>query len=65
MQRVQRGTDLLELTPTLALHDGDRLVVSARRGAFANAEREIGPEVDDADLLSIPVKAVAVVVTTR
>jgi putative transport protein len=63
VQRVQRGTDLLELTPTLALHDGDRLVVSARRGAFANAEREIGPEVDDADLLSIPVKAVAVVVT--
>jgi putative transport protein len=63
VQRVQRGGDLLDLTPALALHDGDRLVVSARRGAFANAEREIGPEVDDADLLSIPVKAVAVVVT--
>ena len=63
VQRVQRGADLLEVTPALALHDGDRLVVSARRGAFANAEREIGPEVDDADLLSIPVKAVAVVVT--
>jgi putative transport protein len=63
VQRVQRGGDLLELTPALALHDGDRLVVSARRGAFTNAEREIGPEVDDADLLSIPVKAAAVVVT--
>jgi putative transport protein len=63
VQRVQRGADLLELTPALALRDGDRLVVSARRGAFGNAEREIGPEVDDADLLSIPVKAVAVVVT--
>jgi putative transport protein len=63
VQRVQRGAELLELSPALALHDGDRLVVSARRGAFANAEREIGPEVDDADLLSIPVKAVAVVVT--
>jgi len=63
VQRVQRGTDLLALTPTLALHDGDWLVVSARRGAFANAEREIGPEIDDAGLLSIPVKAVAVVVT--
>lgn len=63
VQRIQRGAALLELSPTLALHDGDRLVVSARRGAFANAEREIGPEVDDADLLSIPVKSVAVVVT--
>ena len=63
VQRVQRGPDLLELSPALALHDGDRLVVSARRGAFANAERDIGPEVDDPDLLSIPVKAAAVVVT--
>jgi putative transport protein len=65
VQRVQRGTDLLELTPALVLHDGDRVVVSARRGAFTNAEREIGPEVDDPNLLSIPVKAAAVVVTTR
>jgi putative transport protein len=63
VQRVQRGADLLELTPSLALHDGDRLVVSARRGAFTNGAPEIGPEVDDVDLLSIPVKAVAVVVT--
>jgi putative transport protein len=63
VQRVQRGADLLALTPGLALDDGDRLVLSARRGAFANAEREIGPEVDDPELLSIPVKAVAVVVT--
>ena len=63
VQRVQRGAELLELSPALALHDGDRLVVSARRGAFADAARDIGPEVDDADLLAIPVKAVAVVVT--
>ena len=63
VQRVQRGADLLALSPDLALHDGDRLVVSARRGAFTNAERDIGPEVDDPHLLSIPVKAAAVVVT--
>ena len=63
MQRVQRGDELLQLTPALALSDGDRLVVSAQRGAFVNAEREIGPEVDDPALLSIPIQTVAVVVT--
>jgi putative transport protein len=37
--------------------------VSARRSAFSNAEREIGPEVDDPTLLAVPLKAAAVVVT--
>ena len=65
VQRVQRGTELLDVSPALALRQGDRLVVSARRLAFTNAEREIGPEVDDPILLSVPVKAAAVVVTNR
>jgi putative transport protein len=63
VQRVQRGTELLDVSPALALHQGDRLVVSARRLAFSNAEREIGPEVDDPILLSVPLKAAALVVT--
>ncbi len=63
VQRVQRGTELLDVSPALALHQGDRLVVSARRLAFPNAEREIGPEVDDPILLSVPLKAAALVVT--
>jgi putative transport protein len=63
VQRVQRGRALLTLAPGLALQRGDRLVVSAQRGAFINAVREIGPEIDDPILLSIPIKTVAVVVT--
>jgi putative transport protein len=65
VQRVQRGGELLKLDPSLTLSRGDRLVVSARRTAFLNAERDIGPEIDDAVLLSVPVTTVAVVVTTR
>jgi putative transport protein len=65
VQRVQRGADLLALTPALALHRGDHLVVSARRAGFPNAEREIGPELDDAALLSVPMATAAVVVTKR
>jgi putative transport protein len=63
--RVQRGTDLLELHPELPLNKGDRLVVSARRGGFPSAERDIGPEIDDPVLMSVPVKTASVVVTNR
>jgi putative transport protein len=65
VHRVQRAGELLKLNPTLALQRGDRLVVSARRGAFLNAERDIGQELDDPVLLSVAVTTVAVVVTNR
>jgi putative transport protein len=65
VQRVQRGGELLPLHPALRLNRGDRIVVSAGRGAFPNAEREIGPEVDDPALLAVPVRAAAIVVTNR
>ena len=64
VHRVQRGQQLLKPAPDLRLNCGDRVVVSARRAAFLLAERDIGPEIDDADLLSVPVKAAAVVVTS-
>jgi putative transport protein len=65
VQRVQRGGELLTLRPGLQLQRDDRLVVSARLGLFPNAERDIGPEVDDAALLAVPIKTAAVVVTNR
>jgi putative transport protein len=65
VQRVQRGGQMLKLDPALALQHGDRLVVSARRKALPNAERDIGPEIDDLGLLSVPVKTAAIVVTNR
>jgi putative transport protein len=65
VQRVQRGDELLPLRPDLALRPGDRLVVSARRGGFPHAARDIGPEIDDPVLLSVPVKTASVVVTNR
>ena len=64
VQRVERGGDRLALDPDLALKRGDRLVISARRAAFLTAERDIGPELDDAALLSTPVRTVAIVVTS-
>ena len=63
VHRVQRGEALLALTPALTLERGDRLVISAHRGAFLDAEREIGPEIDDPDLLSVALTTVSTVVT--
>ena len=65
VQRVQRGDRFLNLDPDMILERGDRLVVSARRKAFPNAEQDIGPEVDDLGLLSVPLKTAAIVVTNR
>jgi putative transport protein len=65
VHRVQRGEELLKPEPALTLRQGDRLVVSGRRGAFLQAERDIGPEIDDAALLSVPMKTVAAVVTNQ
>jgi putative transport protein len=65
VHRVQRGDALLELNPELTFEAGDRVVVSAHRGAFLTAERDIGREVDDSALLSVPLTSAAVVVTSR
>jgi putative transport protein len=65
LQRVQRGETLLKPDPALTLNRGDRIVVSAGRAAFVDAERVIGPEVVDPGLLSVPVSTVAAVVTNR
>jgi putative transport protein len=64
VQRVRRGDDQLALNPALTLQSGDRLVVSARRGAFLNAAHDIGPEIDDPALLSVPLTPATVVVTS-
>jgi len=64
VHRVQRDGEVLSLDPTLAFRAGDLVVVSARRAAFLRAERDIGPEVDDPALLAVPIKSVAVVVTS-
>jgi putative transport protein len=65
VQRVRRGGALMQPTPTLTLEHGDQLVVSARLAAFRDAERAIGRELDDPNLLSMPMTTAAVVVTTR
>ena len=65
VQRVHRGGAALNVDASLHLQRGDQIVASARRLAFADAERAIGPEVDDPALLAVPMKEAAIVVTQR
>ena len=65
VHRVERLGERPTLDPGLTLQRGDRIVVSGQRAAFVDAERGIGPEVDDPELLSIPVATAAAVVTSR
>jgi len=64
VQRIRRGAEELALTPALTLEHGDRVVVSARRGGFLNATRDIGPEIEDDALLSVPLTRASAVVTS-
>lgn len=63
VQRVKRGDTPLPVTPESTIAVGDRIVVAAQRGAFRDAVRTIGPEVDDAALLSVPLTTISAVVT--
>jgi putative transport protein len=63
VQLVQREGRPLALNRTLALRRGDQIVISARRAAFPDALRGIGPELDDPSLISVPIKKATVVVT--
>jgi putative transport protein len=64
VQRVRRDEQPLALEPALTLHRGDQVVISARRAAFSDVVREIGPEIDDPSLLAVPVTKASVVVTS-
>lgn len=65
VQRVRRSGDVLDITAGLELVQGDEIVVSARRAALMAFERDAGPELDDPELLAIPLKTAVVVVTNK
>ncbi len=65
VQRIRRGEAVLDAEPGMTLRQGDIVVVAARRGMLLTLTKEVGPEVGDPELLTIPMKAASVVVTNR
>jgi putative transport protein len=64
VQRISRDGRHLSIEPGLSLSVGDHIVVSAGRAALTASEREIGAEIDEAELLSVPMKQSSLVVTS-
>lgn len=63
VQRIRRGQELVEPTPETVLQAGDVLAVSGRREVLVGVLGEKAVEVDDRELLSIPVASYDVFVS--
>lgn len=65
IQRIRRGDQLIEPQPNLVIASGDVIAVSGRRGTLIDLIGQSAAEVEDRDLLDIPVAAVEVLLTSR
>jgi putative transport protein len=63
VQRIRRGTELIEPAPETVLQAGDILAVSGRREVLVGVLGEKAAEVDDRELLSIPVASYEVFIS--
>ena len=65
IQRIRHDDVILEAEPGIVIHLGDVIAIAARETALAERGTAVGPEVDDKELLNIPVEVVDVVMTKK
>jgi putative transport protein len=65
IQRIRRGTQLIDAEPGTKVQEGDEVALMARREVILTATELIGPEVEDKDLLDVAAKVLDVVVTNK
>ena len=65
IRRIRRGGRLLDAEPDTVLQAGDVAVVAARRHVLLAPGAPFGQEVEDRELLDVPMAALDVVVTRR
>jgi putative transport protein len=64
-ERIRRGKEIIDWKPDLVLQAGDVVAVAGRRDLLVNLLTDRANEVDDKELLDIPVEAVDVFVTSK
>lgn len=64
VEGLRSGGEIVPVTPETVLKPGDVAAISGRREVLVNVLGE-GVEVDDVDLLNIPVEAVDVLITNK
>ena len=65
IERIRRGAELLDATPSMVLQSGDVVAIAARRRVLIGGQLPLGPEVVDPDLLAFPMTTLDIVVTNR
>jgi putative transport protein len=65
VQRIRRGSEIMEATADLVIKAGDVVAVAGRREVLVNLIGAAAEEVDDRELLAVPVEGVDVYVTSK
>jgi putative transport protein len=65
IQRIRRGADVMDATSDTTIQSGDIVAVAGRRDVLTNLIGTAAEEVDDRELLAIPVEGVDVFVTSK
>jgi putative transport protein len=65
VQRVRRGGEIMEATADLVIQAGDVVAVAGRREVLVKLIGAAAEEVDDRELLAVPVEGVDVYVTSK
>lgn len=63
--RIRRGGKIIEAFPDLVIHRDDVAAVMARKDTHIARGMAVGPEIDDTDLLDVPIEVLDVMVTSR
>ena len=65
IERLRRGSALVDVTPTTPLEADDVIAIGGRRPAVIASSGVLGDEVDDSELLDVPRVSADLVVTNR
>jgi putative transport protein len=65
ISRIRHDGQIIEPAPTTVIHHGDIIAVATRTELLMARGTEIGPEVDDRELLDFPQETLDVVVTNK
>jgi len=65
IERLRRGSALVDVTPTTPLEADDVITIGGRRPAVIASSGVLGDEVDDSELLDVPRVSADLVVTNR
>src|SRR3954465_278183 len=63
--RIRRGTEIIDATADTVLNEGDTVAVAGQREVLVNVLGAASVEVEDRELLAVPVEGVDVLVTNK